>query len=228
MRIAKYIASCGIASRRKAEELVANGKVMLNEEIITDLGRKIEPGQDVISVDAKVCEPQKKVYYLLNKPAGYTTTLADPHAKKIITELVPEEPFVWPVGRLDRETSGLILMTNDGELTQKLTHPSFGKEKEYIATSDFALSEKEITEITNGITLEDGRIKPDLFESKGDNIYRIVIHEGRNRLIRRIFEHFGKNVIQLERTRIQSLRNDLEKGKWRELTKEEILELKGE
>jgi 23S rRNA pseudouridine2605 synthase len=158
---------------------------------------------------------------------GYTSTLADPHAKKLITDLVPEGELVWPVGRLDKDTSGLIIMTNDGELTQKLTHPKYEKSKTYVATLDHSLTSKECDDIESGIELEDGRVKADKLIAISSKEYEITVHEGRNRLVRRIFEHFGKKVILLQRTKLSFLEmGNLRPGDFRRLNKQEIERLK--
>jgi 23S rRNA pseudouridine2605 synthase len=228
MRIAKFLAASGVASRRKSEELILAGKVMVNGEVVLDLGRQIE-AVDKVEVNGITVEPKEKVYYLLNKPAGYTSTLSDPHAEKLISELVPEEPPVWPVGRLDKETEGLIILTNDGELTQKLTHPSFEKEKEYTAILDKNLTENDEKTVVSGFELEDGPFKADELEKIGDKTYKIKVHEGRNRLVRRVFAHFGSTVLKLTRTRLDSLEiGELGLGKWRFLTVNEIERLKNE
>jgi 23S rRNA pseudouridine2605 synthase len=228
MRIAKYLASCGVASRRKSEELVLSGKTKVNDEIIFDLGRQIEPTDTVLVNDEKI-EPKEKVYYLLNKPSGYTSTVSDEHAEKIITELVPEEPPVWPVGRLDKETEGLIILTNDGELTQKLTHPSFEKEKEYVAVLDKDLSEKDEESILEGVDLEDGPFRADNLVKLAPKTYQIRVHEGRNRLVRRVFGHFGSTVRKLSRIRLEDLQiGELGLGKWRLLTADEVGRLKND
>jgi 23S rRNA pseudouridine2605 synthase len=225
MRIAKYLASCGLGSRRKSEELIKAGKVKINGQVDTDLSRQVD-FSDLVEINNQKCEPKAKVYYLVNKPKGVTSTVSDIHAKKTVIELVPEEPPVWPIGRLDKETEGLIILSNDGDLTQKLTHPSFGKKKEYIAILNRSLSEKELADIHKEIMLDDGPVKPDRIEKLSDNKYRIVVHEGRNRLVRRIFGHFGKEVIGLERTKIGNLKLDnLKRGEYRQLSAEEISEL---
>lgn len=227
VRIAKFLAACGLGSRRNCEELVTNGRVRVNRELIDSPAFDIDPEIDKIEVNDAVVEPKKKVYYLLNKPTGYTSTLADEHADKLISELVPSDIPVWPVGRLDRETSGLIILTNDGELTQRLTHPKYEKSKCYLATLDKPLIPSELTELTGGIQLDDGPIRPDGVTVKGNNKYEITVHEGRNRLVRRIFEHFGRRVITLSRTKLSFLEvGGLKLGAYRELTSGEVEELK--
>jgi 23S rRNA pseudouridine2605 synthase len=205
-----------------------SGKVNVNDEIIFDLGRQIEP-TDQVTVEGKTVKPKEKVYYLLNKPTGYTSTVRDEHAEKLITELIPDDLPIWPVGRLDKETEGLIILTNDGELTQKLTHPSFEKEKEYVAVLDKEITKIDEKSILNGIDLEDGPFKADSLVKLEPKTYQIKVHEGRNRLVRRVFMHFGSSVRKLTRTRLEGLEiGDLAPGKWRFLTTEEIRRLKND
>lgn len=227
MRVAKYLASCGIGSRRKNEDLILAGKVKVNGATIDSPALNVEPSKDVILVNDLICEPKNKVYYLLNKPIGYTSTVADKHAEKLITELVPLEPPVWPVGRLDKETSGLIILTNDGSLTQKLTHPSHQKEKEYIAVVSKDLTDNDLAFIKNGITLDDGPVKAVDIEKIEPKKYRIILNVGKNRIVRRIFAHFGSEVLELSRTRIENLKlENLELGDFRELSEKEIKDIK--
>lgn len=227
MRIAKYLASCGLGSRRKCEEIIAFGKVTVNGTAITSPAINVSPDIDIIKLNGKILEPQKKVYYLVNKPAGYTCSLADEHAKRLVTELVPNDALTWPVGRLDRDTTGLIILCNDGDLTQKMTHPKYEKSKTYIATLDKPLKDNEFTEIVNGIELDDGRVKPDELQKLGANEYQITIHEGRNRLVRRIFEHFDRKVLSLDRTKLSFLETgSLKPGSYRRLNKQEVERLK--
>jgi len=226
VRIAKFLASCGVGSRRKCEDLVTSGNVQIDGEVITTPATLVG-AENVVRLNGQVVRPNTLVYYLLNKPAGYTSTVADSHAKKLITELIPMEPPVWPVGRLDRETSGLIILTNDGELTQQLTHPSFAKSKTYIATVDRPLSDQQIHNLNAGIVLEDGPIKPDRLKVLTGGNYEVTIHEGRNRLVRRMFEHFDRRVMSLSRTSLGFLTADsLPVGEYRQLTKDEIKRLK--
>jgi len=162
----------------------------------------------------------------LNKPLGYTSTCKDSHAEKLAISLVPKNPPVWPVGRLDKYTSGLLILTNDGKLTQKLTHPSFNIKKEYSLTTNLPLTDNEIHKIRQGVKLEDGFIKPDVFQKIGPKSWRIVLHEGRKRIVRRIIENTGKKTMSLTRIRFAFLElGDLKPGRWRHLTKEEINQL---
>lgn len=214
-RINKYIASCTGYSRRKAEELVLTGKVKVNNEVVRDLSTQISES-DKVYLDGKAINPQGFVYYALNKPVGYTTTTSDPHAKKLITNLVPKEPPVFPVGRLDKNTSGLIFLTNDGNFAQKMTHPKYEKEKEYIVETDKVLSEKSLGKLRGGIRLDDGITAPAEVKVIGNKKYSIIIHEGKNRQIRRMIEKVGTNVVTLKRIRIGDFKlENLEEGKYK-------------
>lgn len=226
IKIAKYLSECGIASRRKSEELVKQGRVFVNGEKMTNVAERIDPQKDKVKVFGKQAKPQKHVYYLLYKPVGYITTTKDPHAEKIITELVPNNPPVWPVGRLDKNTSGLIILTNDGELTQELTHPKYQKEKEYSIITNELLDKASIERVQNGIRLTDGFIKPSVFEEIEKGQYKMVLTEGRKRIVRRIIEAVGRKIAQLKRVRLDSLTLDnLSIGSYRELTKQEVEKL---
>lgn len=227
MRIARYLSVCGLGSRRACESLVKDSRVSINGNIVTDLATRIDPAADEVTVDDEPVTPRELVYYLLNKPTGYTCSRSDAHAEKLVTELVPSDPPVWPVGRLDRETTGLIILTNDGELTQRLTHPSRLKRKEYILQTDRPLSAEQVLKAQTGIILEDGPVSPDEFEVLKPGLYRIAIHEGRKRILRRLAAFFGRKVVSLERTALDVLRlDDLKPGHNRELTGTEIAALK--
>lgn len=178
-----------------------SGKVKLNDKVIRDLGRQVGT-EDRVYLEGKLIAPQKFVYYALNKPVGYTVTTSDPHAEKIITELVPANPPVFPVGRLDKDTSGLIFLTNDGDFAQEMSHPKYEKEKEYIVETDKSLSEKSLDTLRSGIILDDGITAPAEVKGIGPKKYSITIHEGRNRQIRRMIEKAGTTVVNLKRIRI--------------------------
>lgn len=227
MRLARYLASCGLGSRRACENIIKAGAVELNGNLVTKVESDIDASKDTIFYNGRKIGPKNLVYYLVNKPTGYTASRQDLHASRIITDLVPTDPPVWPIGRLDRETSGLILLTNDGDLTYRLTHPKFLKEKEYIVNIDSNLSNNEVDKIRAGVILKDGLIKPDSFEKISPRSYRITIHEGRKRIIRRLISHFGKEVIALKRLRVDSIElDDLQDGQYRDLTAKEVTKLK--
>lgn len=232
MRLNKYIAHSGIASRRAADTLIMQGHVTVNGEVVQEMGHKVKEG-DVVAYKGKPVQTvTKMVYYLLNKPRNVISTASDEKGRKtvidIMAEKIPER--IYPVGRLDRNTSGLILLTNDGDLTKKLSHPSHKVPKIYIATLDKNLSLKDLEAIRDGITLEDGDIKVDSLhyvEGMGKKEVSIEIHSGRNRLVRRIFEHLGYDVVKLDRTYYAGLtKKNLPRGMWRPLTNEEVRMLK--
>ena len=164
MRLNKFLASCGLGSRRACEELIKSGQIKVNSRVIVNVATEIDPEKDTAFFNEKRLAPATMVYYLLNKPIGYTSSLKDVHAKNLISELVPANPPVWPVGRLDKNTSGLILLTNDGDLTYQLTHPKYQKEKEYLIKTDSSLKQDEISQLLAGINLDDGFVKADFFE----------------------------------------------------------------
>lgn len=234
MRVSKFISENGIASRRKAEEFILNGRVSVNNKLVTQLGTKIDPQKDSVRVDQKLITLNtEKIYYLLNKPIGYTTTTKDRHAKHTVLELVPKTTRVFPVGRLDKNTTGLLILTNDGDLAFRLTHPKFEKEKEYEVFCSSKLSNDNIKKLKKGIHLEDGPTLPvkikTIKDSPNEFIYSIIIREGRKRQIRRMFEHIGNRVVKLKRVRIDKLRLEgLKEGDWRNLKKDEVKKLYGE
>jgi len=221
MRIAKYLAKSGLGARRKSELYVKNQEITVNDTLVTDLSYDVSD-KDEVRIKGELVKPLPLVYYALNKPSGYTCSLGDKHAKRLISELVPNEPPVWPVGRLDRETSGLIILTNDGDLAYRLTHPKFEKEKEYEVVLDKPLTDNELRELKTGITLEDGEIRPDSLVYDGQK-YLITIHSGKKRLVRRMFGYFNRTVTGLVRIRIGRLHlNKLKPGEWRELNEKEM------
>lgn len=226
IKIAKFISESGIASRRKAQILIEQGLIFVNGKVLNNPARRIDPLVDKVTYQGKPVAAAAPVYYLLNKPVGYTSTTEDAHARELVTALVPKSPKVWPVGRLDKFTSGMIILTNDGELTQRLTHPKFEIQKEYEIVTNIPLNSDDISRIRRGIRLEDGFIKPDRFEILGAKIYRITLHSGKKRVVRRIIENTGKAVAQLKRIRIGSLTLcGLHPGKWRRLDSKDIAQL---
>jgi 23S rRNA pseudouridine2605 synthase len=222
-RLQKVLARAGFGSRRTCEELIAEGRVRVNGEV-ADLGRRVDAGRDRVEVDgAAVGVRPGQVYYLLNKPRGVVTTAADTHGRPTVVDLVPGEPRVFPVGRLDADTEGLLLLTNDGELTHRLTHPSFGVEKEYLAEVVGTPSPAAVRRLREGVDLEDGRTAPARVAVVPPRGLRIVVHEGRNRQVRRMCEAVGHPVVRLVRTRIGPLADrDLAPGEWRELSIAEV------
>jgi 23S rRNA pseudouridine2605 synthase len=222
-RLQKVLARAGLASRRACEELIAEGRVTVNGEV-ADLGRRVDPTTDVIEVDgALVPVAPGLVHYLLHKPAGVVTTAADTHGRPTVVDLVPAEPRVFPVGRLDADTEGLLILTNDGELTHRLTHPSFGVEKEYLASVEGDPAPAALRRLREGVDLDDGRTAPAKATRVAEGVVRLTIHEGRNRQVRRMCEAVGHPVTRLVRTRIGTLADRrLKPGEWRPLSDDEV------
>jgi 23S rRNA pseudouridine2605 synthase len=232
MPLNKFVAHAGICSRREAAELVKQGKIKVNNTIINEPGFKVT-ANDKITVNNKPIHLQKDlVYILLNKPKDYITTTKDPEGRKTIFELIKGAPDarIFPVGRLDRNTTGVLLLTNDGELAQKLTHPSFGVKKIYEVRLDKPLQKKDMEKVLSGIELEDGLIAADSIgyaDMKDKSIIGIEIHSGRNRIVRRMFEYLGYDVKNLDRVLFANLtKKNVDRGKWRYLNEREIRLLK--
>ncbi len=230
LRLNKYIANSGICSRREADELISKGLVTVNGEIIKEMGYKVKK-TDRVLFEGKRINPEKPVYVLLNKPKDFITTTEDPMERKTVMKLVENacEERIFPVGRLDRNTTGLLLFTNDGELAAKLSHPSNEIKKIYQVTLDKSLTYNDEETILAGLTLEDGDIKVDDMQvlSKDRTILGLEIHIGRNRIVRRIFAHFGYEVIGLDRVMYAGLdKKDLKRGHYRFLTEQEVIRLK--
>jgi 23S rRNA pseudouridine2605 synthase len=225
-RLQKVLARAGIGSRRHCEELIEDGAVTVNGRMAT-LGDKVDPATDRIEVEGVAIGTRPGlVYYLLNKPAGVVTSAGDPHGRRSVTDLVPAEPRVYPVGRLDQETEGLLLLTNDGDLTHRLTHPSFGVDKEYVAEVEGRPSRGSLRMLRDGVELDDGVTAPAKASLVEPNVVRLTIHEGRNRQVRRMCEAIGHPVVRLVRTRIGPIADRrLSPGKWRALTAEEVRSL---
>jgi 23S rRNA pseudouridine2605 synthase len=222
-RLQKTLARLGFGSRRVCENLIEDGRVTVNGEVAV-LGRRIDVDHDMVAVDdVPVGVRPEFVYYLLHKPMGVVTTAADTHGRATVLELVPDEPRVFPVGRLDMDTEGLLLLTNDGELTHRLTHPSFGVDKEYLAHVEGQPTSAAITRLRKGVDLDDGMTAPAKVAALDASLLRIVIHEGRNRQVRRMCEAVGHPVVRLVRTRIGPLTDTtLKPGEWRALEPEEV------
>jgi 23S rRNA pseudouridine2605 synthase len=222
-RLQKVLAAAGIGSRRVCEDLIDEGRVRVNGEVAR-LGRRVDPAHDLIEIDgAAIGVAPGLVHYLLNKPTGVVSTASDTHGRPAVVDMVPAEPRVYPVGRLDADTEGLLLLTNDGELTHRLTHPSFGVDKEYLAEVEGAPSRGALRQLREGVQLDDGMTAPAKASLLAPNLVRLVIHEGRNRQVRRMCDAVGHPVIRLVRTRIGPLRDpDLAPGAWRALTTDEV------
>jgi 23S rRNA pseudouridine2605 synthase len=222
-RLQKVLARAGLGSRRTAEELIADGRVEVNGEV-ADLGRRVDVERDTVAVDGvPIGIRDGLVYYVLNKPRGVVTTAADTHGRPIVLDLVPAEPRVFPVGRLDADTEGLLLLTNDGDLTHRLTHPSFGVDKEYLVEVEGQPSTGAVRRLREGVDLDDGRTAPAKVALIAPNLLRITIHEGRNRQIRRMCDAIGHPVVRLVRSRIGTLaERRLKPGEWRPLTTDEV------
>ncbi len=232
IRLNKYIANAGICSRREADTLIESGVIKINGKTVTQLGTKVMPG-DVVKYAGGVLKGEKNVYLLLNKPKAYITTMDDPENRRTVMMLVekacPER--IYPVGRLDRNTSGVLLFTNDGEMAKRLTHPKHVVHKVYHVQLEQPLSKTDMLKIASGIKLEDGVIKPDKIEWVGDGKDRkqvgIELHSGRNRIVRRIFEALEYKIVKLDRVVFAGLtKKNLPRGRWRFLEKDEINLLK--
>jgi 23S rRNA pseudouridine2605 synthase len=226
-RLQKVLARHGVGSRRACEELISAGRVAVNGEV-ADLGRRVDPSLDRVTVDGTPIGVRPGlVYYLLNKPAGVVSTASDPQGRPTVMDLVPDQTRVHPVGRLDADTEGLLLLTNDGELTFHLTHPRFGVEKEYLVVVEGAPKRGILRHLREGVLLDDGPTAPARVALVAPNALRITVHEGRNRQVRRMCEAVGHPVRRLVRTRIGPLRvGGLAPGEWRQLAPHEVWALR--
>lgn len=231
VRLQKYLAECGIASRRKAEEYITDGRVQVNGKIVTELGTKINPKRDIVYFnDRKVTKQNESIYILLNKPIGYVTTTKDQFNRKTVLDLIKGiNKRVVPVGRLDMYTSGALILTNDGDFTYKVTHPSHEITKTYTATLRGIITDEEVEKLRNGVEIEDYITRPAkvriLKTDIENNISRIeiTIHEGKNRQVRKMCESIGRNVMALHRSKIGNITvKDLKIGEWRYLNSSEI------
>ncbi|MCC8410644.1 pseudouridine synthase [Mucilaginibacter sp. UR6-1] len=232
IRLNRYIANAGICSRRKADELIEAGVVSVNGEVISELGFKVDPAKDVVRYNGETLKREKMVYVLLNKPKDYITTTDDPQERRTVMHLVEKasKERIYPVGRLDRNTTGLLLMTNDGDLADKLSHPRSNIVKLYQVELSKGLTQGDLNKIEFGVELEDGFIKPDSVSYVQGGTKReigIQIHSGKNRIVRRIFESLGYEVVKLDRVVYAGLtKKDLPRGRWRHLEEKELIQLK--
>jgi 23S rRNA pseudouridine2605 synthase len=231
VRLNKYLSNAGVCSRREADMLIQTGVISVNGSIITELGYKIKPG-DVVQYDGETINAEAKRYVLLNKPKGFITTMDDPFGRKTVMSLVRKacRERVYPVGRLDRDTTGLLLFTNDGDMAKKLTHPKYKASKIYHVELNKPVSREDIEKLLKGVDLEDGRTKVDVAEYVKEGSAREVgveLHSGKNRIVRRLFEALGYEVIKLDRVQFSGLtKKDLPRGMFRHLTEKEVAFLK--
>ena len=232
-RLQKYLAECGDASRRKCEEYILQGKVKVNNKIITELGTKINPEKDKVTFEGKeVKKENKKVYILLNKPIGYVTTAEEQFGRDKVLDLVKVKERIVPVGRLDMYTSGALILTNDGEFVYKVTHPKHEITKTYTVTIHGIITKQEVEQLSNGVKIDDYITKPAKVkilktdEEKNISRIEITIHEGKNRQVRKMCEAIGKKVIALHRSKIGNIGvKDLKLGQWRYLKENEVKQL---
>ncbi len=235
VRLQKYIAMCGAASRRAAEEMIQSGRVSVNGKRVSEQGVKVEIGADSVMLDGKVIKPSGKLFYImLNKPVGYVSTVKDQFERPTVIDLVESEikERIFPVGRLDYDTEGLLLMTNDGDFTYKVTHPKHNIDKTYIAVLKGGISIKGLAQLRSGVRLDDGFVaspaKVEMLDAiDGHTTIKITIHEGKNRQVRRMFEAVGSKVAELQRISIGNVElGNLPLGRWRHLTSHEVSYLK--
>lgn len=231
IRLNRFISNSGVCSRREADQLIQAGVVTVNGKIITELGVKINVLKDEVKFNGETLKGEEKVYILLNKPRGYVTTLSDPHADKTVMDCLKGCKYrVFPVGRLDKNTTGLLMFTNDGDIAERLSHPSYDKKKIYQVTLDRPLEQAHFDAVLSGIMLTDGEIRADELEFVDSSDHRkigIEIHSGKYRIVRRIFEHFGYKIKALDRVYYAGLtKKGLKKGDWRFLTEGEANLLK--
>lgn len=231
IRLNRFIANAGVCSRREADNLIALGKIKVNGKVVSEMGYKVKK-TDIVEYKGKKLKSETHQYILLNKPRGFVTTTKDPHAKRTVMELVEKacDERIYPVGRLDKETTGLLLFTNDGELAKKLTHPSHKVKKIYQVELDKPITKEDFDAILKGVELDDGPATVNEMALLGEdkNILGVEIHMGKNRIVRRIFEHFGYEVKKLDRVMFAHLtKKNLPRGKFRHLSPKEVMGIKG-
>jgi 23S rRNA pseudouridine2605 synthase len=232
-RLQKYLARCGVASRRASEKIIADGRVRVNGQLAREVGISVDPEHDRVEVDGWVVQPPTTLTYIaLNKPIGVVSTVSDPRGRRTVLDLVPDDARLYPVGRLDYDSEGLLLLTDDGDLALRLTHPRHDVQKEYHALLRGDVTDDLLGYLSVGVDLDGRRTAPATFERVGthpDGVWvRVVLHEGRNRQVRRMVEAVGLEVVRLVRVRVGSLRlGDLAPGAWRRLSAAEIEALRG-
>jgi 23S rRNA pseudouridine2605 synthase len=231
VRLQKYLAEAGVASRRASERIIYEGRVSVNGQTITELGTKIDPARDKVSVDGSALKPKRKLHIALNKPAGYICTRRDPESRKIISELLPAEwANLVPVGRLDCASEGLIFLTNDGDFCLKLTHPRYGVRKKYRVTIEGRVDQELAARLVKGVVHKGEKLKAErarvMVAGNANSLMEIELAEGKNRELRRMFEVFDRAVVKLQRIQIGSIKlGELRVGRWRTLTDTEIKSL---
>ena len=228
IRLNKFIADAGVCSRREADQLILDGKIKLNDKVVTTLGVKVKEN-DKVTYNNKLLKSERFRYIILNKPRNFITTVKDTHNRKTVMDLIEGacQERVYPVGRLDRDTTGLLILTNDGELTKRLTHPSFGVRKKYIIQLSSSIHPDCLAEMTKGVQLDDGIVKYDevVYGKNGTDRTQLIVtlHSGKNRVIRRTMEYFEKELLYLDRIEFAGIKKrDLQRGKWRFLDHKEL------
>lgn len=226
MRLQKFLSQAGCCSRRQGEKLIVSGRVKVNGQVVQTLGTKIDPNKDKVECDGRQLHlSQKRIYIALNKPVGYVTSCKHP-GDNIVMSLINIPERVYPIGRLDKDSEGLLLLTNDGNLHHRLSHPSFQHEKEYVVTVAHPISDESLTKLKEGVTIDGYTTQPATIVRLSDNCFQITLREGKNRQIRRMVEAVGNYVIHLKRIRVSSIHlGKLKVGKWRYLTKQEEINL---
>ena len=228
IRLQKYLALCGVASRRASEKMIQEGRVAVNGSVITEMGVQVDETRDTVTVDGEIVRPEEEKHYIAyNKPIGEVTTVSDPEGRATVMDKFADYPVrLFPVGRLDYDSEGLLLLTNDGDLASKLTHPKFLKKKVYHVFLDKNVTAHDMSQIAEGITLDDGEVKADAIEYASDtdkSQVGIEIHSGKNRIVRRIFESLGYKVVKLDRVQFAGLiKKNVRRGDWRFLTEKEV------
>lgn len=224
IRLASYLAKAGVASRRKSEELIKQGKVKVGKNIVTDLATKVAIDSTNISVNNQKIKLESKVYYIINKPLGYVSSVSDPHNKRSVIDLVPKGIKVFPVGRLDKNSQGLLLLTNDGDLAYQLTHPKFEIKKTYLVELDKAITKENVFKLKKGVALEEGLAKLDSIKILSNKKVEVVIHQGWKRQIRRMFDSLTYNVVSLTRIAEGKLKlGNLAVGKYKQIDLKDIV-----